>query len=146
MKRPALLLAVALLVLSFALISYRILWLKYPILPAAPEKVWQLSMDAHVKGGERETTVMIGLPSTQKGQLVVGEQIHPGTLSFNLFFVRGQTRLGSGQGLSVRVAKPLDTVQPSRFNRTVGSKPNRQNVGLIQPISGKRNRDWQPIW
>jgi hypothetical protein len=28
MKRPAVLLAVALLILSFALISYRILWLK----------------------------------------------------------------------------------------------------------------------
>ena len=50
MKRPALLLAVALLVLSFALISYRILWLKYPILPAAPERVWQLSMDASIQG------------------------------------------------------------------------------------------------
>ena len=53
MKRPAVLLAVALLVLSFALISYRIIWLKYPILPAAPEKVWQLSMDASLKGGEK---------------------------------------------------------------------------------------------
>ena len=58
MKRPALLLAVALLLLSFALMSYRILWLRYPIFPAAPEKVWQLSMDAYVKGGEKEATVI----------------------------------------------------------------------------------------
>ena len=84
MKRPALLLAVALLILSVALIGYRILWLKYPILPAAPARVWQLSMDASIKGGEKETTALIGLPSTQRGQLVVDEHFHPGTLSFNL--------------------------------------------------------------
>jgi hypothetical protein len=53
MKRPALLLAVALLILSVALVGYRILWLKYPILPAAPARVWQLSMDASIKGGEK---------------------------------------------------------------------------------------------
>ncbi len=97
MKRPALLLAVALLLLSFALISYRILWLKYPILPAAPEKVWQLSMDAYVKGGEKETTVMIGLPSTQRGQLVVEEHIHSGTLSFNLLR-EGPNQIGVWSG------------------------------------------------
>ena len=84
MKRPALLLAVALLLLSFALMSYRILWLKYPIFPAAPEKVWQLSMDAYVKGGEKEATVMIGVPFTHRGQIVVEERIFSGTLSFNL--------------------------------------------------------------
>src|SRR5512139_417212 len=84
MKRPALLLAVALLLLSFALMSYRILWLKYPIFPAAPEKLWQLSMDAYVKGGEKEVTVMIGVPFTHRGQIVVEERIFSGTLSFNL--------------------------------------------------------------
>ena len=97
MKRPAILLAVALLILSFALISYRILWLQYPIFPAAPAKVWQLSMDASVKGGERETTVMIGLPSKQKGQLVVDEHIHPGTLSFNLLR-EGPNQIGVWSG------------------------------------------------
>jgi hypothetical protein len=84
MKRPALLLAVALLILSFAVISYRILGLKYPIFPAAPEKVWQLSMDAHVKGSEKEATVMIGVPFTHRGQIVAEERIFSGTLSFNL--------------------------------------------------------------
>jgi hypothetical protein len=97
MKRPAVLLAVALLILSIALISYRVLWLKYPILPAAPTKVWQLSMDASVKGDEKETTVMIGLPSTQKGQLVVDEHIHSGTLSFNLLR-EGPNQIGVWSG------------------------------------------------
>lgn len=84
MKRPAVLLAVALLLLSFALISYRILWLKYPIFPAAPEKVWHLSTDVQIEGGEEETTVMIAVPYTNKEQIVAEERIHSGTLSFNL--------------------------------------------------------------
>jgi len=56
--------------------------LKYPIFPAAPEKVWQLSMDAHVKGGEKEATVMIGVPFTHRGQIVAEERIFSGTLNF----------------------------------------------------------------
>jgi hypothetical protein len=84
MKRPAVLLVVVLLFISFALICYRIIWLKYPIFPAAPEKVWQLSIDAYVKGGEKETTVMIGVPYTHKGQTVAEERIRSGILSFNL--------------------------------------------------------------
>jgi len=84
MKRPAALLAVALLLFSFALISYRIIWLKYPILPAAPEKVWHLSIDAYVKGDEKGTAVMIGVPYTHKGQIVTEERIRSGTLNFNL--------------------------------------------------------------
>jgi hypothetical protein len=97
MKRPALLLAVALLILSFALVSYRILWLKYPILPAAPEKLWQLSMDAHIKGGEKETMVMIGVPYTHRGQIVAEERIFSGTLNFNLLR-EGPNQIGLWSG------------------------------------------------
>jgi len=97
MKRPALLLAVALLIFSFALISYRILWLKYPVLPAAPAKVWHFSLDAFIRSGQKETTVMIGLPSTQRGQQVVEERILPGTLSFNLLR-EGPNQIGVWSG------------------------------------------------
>ena len=38
----------------------------------------------HVKGGEKEATVMIGVPFTHRGQLVAEERILSGTLSFNL--------------------------------------------------------------
>ena len=99
MKRPAVLLAVALLLVSFALICYRIIWLKYPIFPAAPEKVWQLSMDAHVKGGDKETTVMIGVPYTHRGQLVAEERIRSGTLNFNLLR-EGLNQVGVWSGVT----------------------------------------------
>jgi hypothetical protein len=77
-------LAVALLVLSFAIISYRIIWLKYPLFPPAPGKAWQLSMEARVKAGPEETTIMMGLPFGHRERIVTDEQIHSGSLGFNL--------------------------------------------------------------
>lgn len=125
MKRTAVLLAVALLLLSFALISYRVIWLKYPILPAAPEKVWHLSIDAHVKGGEKETTVMIGVPYTHRVQMVAEERITSGRLSFNLLReginqigiwsgtlgLEGET-IGYSSSIQVRPQQPSKTKTP----------------------------------
>ena len=68
MKHTAVVLAVALLLLSAALISYRVIWLGYPVLPTAPGKAWQVSMDAHVKADKKEATVMIGLPAQLRGE------------------------------------------------------------------------------
>jgi len=98
MKRPAILVAVALFLLSLALIGYRIIWLGYPIFPTAPGKAWQLTMDAHVKGGENEITVMIGLPYTHGGEVVVEERIRSGSLNFNLLR-EGQNQVGVWSGV-----------------------------------------------
>jgi hypothetical protein len=84
MKRPAVVLAVGLLLLSFAFISYRILWLDYPVFPTAPGKAWQLDMEAHIKADQKEISVMIGLPHTNAGGIVVEERITSGKLAFNL--------------------------------------------------------------
>ncbi len=125
MKRPAVLLAVALLLISFVLISYRIIWLKYPIFPAAPEKIWQLSISAHVKGGEKETTVMIGVPYTHRVQMVAEERITSGRLSFNLLReginqigiwsgtlgLEGET-IGYSSSIQVRPQQPSKTKTP----------------------------------
>jgi 7 transmembrane helices usually fused to an inactive transglutaminase/Transglutaminase-like superfamily len=99
MKRPTLLLAVALLILSFALISYRVIWLKYPIFPAAPQKVWRLTMEARITGDEKETTVMVGLPFTHRGQTVAEERIRSGTLAFNLLR-EGPNQIGVWSGVT----------------------------------------------
>ena len=118
MKRPTLLLTVALLVLSFALISYRIIWLKYPILPAAPERVWHLSMDAHVNGGEKETTVMIGLPSALRGQMIAEERIRSGTTSFNLLR-EGPNQIGVWSGT---ISPEGETIG---YNATIKVRPQK---------------------
>jgi hypothetical protein len=143
MKRPATMLAVALLLLSFVLISYRIIWLKYPILPAAPEKVWHLSMDAHVKGGEKETTVMIGVPYTHKGQMVAEERIRSGTLNFNLLR-EGMNQIGVWSGTLPSDGETIGysstiRVQPERLLKTKPSTlhPYPPNVGKEEQALAK---------
>jgi hypothetical protein len=152
MKRPALLLAVALLIASFALISYRILWLKYPIVPAAPVKVWQFSMDASIKGGEKETTVMIGLPSTQRGQVVVEERIRPGALSFNLLR-EGLNQIGVWSGAITPKGEVIGysstiQVQPQYLLRTLPPKlgPYPKNIGETeQKLAARLVAKWDPL-
>jgi len=144
MKRPAILLAVALLILSFALISYRIIWLKYPLLPAAPERVWHFSMDAHVNGGEKETTLMIGLPSTHRGQMIAEERIRSGTLSFNLLR-EGPNQIGvwsgavSSDGETIGYSATIK-VRPQRSskNRMPNLEPYPSSVGKEEQELGRR--------
>jgi len=152
MKRPAVILAVALLLLSFTLMTYRIIWLKYPILPAAPEKVWHLSMDAHIEGGEKETTVMIGVPYTHGGQIVVEERISSGALSFNLLR-EGINQVGVWSGtVSPRSEiigySSIIQIRPQRSfkNKTPTLEPYPSNVGkeeqaLARRLVGK----WDPL-
>jgi hypothetical protein len=84
MKRPAVLLALALLLLSFLLISYRIIWLNYPLFPPTPEQAWQLSMEAYVEADQGAIDVSIGFPISHSGQIVAEERITSGNLIFNL--------------------------------------------------------------
>jgi len=146
MKRPALLLAVALLLLSSALISYRILSLKYPILPAAPEKVWRFSIEARVLGGEKETTVMIGVPYPHKGQIIAEERIRSGILGFNLLREginqvgvwfgtlpsEGET-IGYSATIQVRPPRPTKTKAP-----TPPLGPYPPNVGKEEQALARR--------
>lgn len=127
MKRPAVLLAMALLLLSLALRSYRVIWLKYPIFPAAPQKVWQFSMDAHITGGEKETTVMVGLPSTRSGQIVAEERIHSGTLNFNLLR-EGSNQIGVWSGAISQKGEGIG------YSSTIQVKPQRSFKNRTPPL------------
>ena len=84
MKRPAVWLALALLLLAVALLTYRIVWLGYPVFPTAPGRTWQLLIDAHIKGGSGETTLALAVPSEQAGRMLVEERVTSGTLNFHL--------------------------------------------------------------
>ena len=98
MKRPAVILAVALFLLPSVLMIYRILWLGYPVFPAAPGKVWQLTMDGHVKGGGNEFTALIGLPLTYGSSIVAEERIRSGSLNF-FRFREGLNQVGVWSGI-----------------------------------------------
>ena len=97
MKRPALLLALALFFLAGGMILYRIFWLGYPIFPTAPGQVWQLVVNAHVKGEEKEIHLQIGLPSEHVGRMLMEERITSGDLNFALLR-EGPNRIGVWAG------------------------------------------------
>jgi len=144
MKHPAVLLAAVLLLLSSALICYRIIWLKYPILPAAPEKVWQLSIDALIRGDEKETTVMMGVPYTHRRQNVAEERIRSGRLSFNILR-EGINQVGIWSGTLGREAETIGyratiQVQPQRPFQTKppGLPPYPANIGESEQRLAKR--------
>jgi len=131
MNRPANLLALALLLLASALIGYRIIWLKYPIFPAAPQKVWRLSMEGRVSGGENETTLMVGLPFTQRGQTVAEERIHSGTLAFNL--VReGPNQIGVWSGV---VSPGGEVIGYSGTIQVRPSPPTKAKTAVPYPLN-----------
>ncbi|MEE8076371.1 MAG: hypothetical protein V3T60_12180, partial [Candidatus Binatia bacterium] len=75
MKHPAVLLAGILLLLPATLVTYRILWLKYPLYLKIPGKAWQLSMQAEVQADKNGIQIEIGLPFSSKHQRIVSELI-----------------------------------------------------------------------
>ncbi len=144
MKRPAILLAVALLLLSSAFISYRIIWLGYPIFPTAPGKAWQLDMDAHVKAGGKETTVMIGLPSTHPGGIVAEEHVTSGRLAFNLLR-DGPNQVGVWSGAvdteeEIIAYRAIILVSPPRLFKTQPPtlEPYPTTVGKVEQALAER--------
>jgi hypothetical protein len=84
MKRPALLTAVALMVISLIIVAYRIISLGYPTIPAKPDYVWTFRYDGLVKGTGGETLFLLSLPSEQHDQIIIEESISSGSMEFNL--------------------------------------------------------------
>ncbi|MFQ5542166.1 MAG: UUP1 family membrane protein, partial [Candidatus Binatia bacterium] len=84
MKHPAVLLAGILLLIPATLVTYRILWLKYPLSLRVPGNAWQITMQAEVQADRHGIQVEIGLPFSDAHQKVVSEQISSGGLDFDL--------------------------------------------------------------
>ncbi len=147
MKRHAVVLAVALLLLTSAFISYRIIWLGYPIFPTAPGKAWQLSMDAQVKSDGKETKVMIGLPFSHAGEIVAEERVHSGTFQFNLLReganeigVWSGVSEGKGQLISYRATIHISPQHPLHSSREKpeGLEPKAADVEKAEQALAKR--------
>jgi hypothetical protein len=117
-KRPAFLLAVVLFLLAGCLLFYRIVWLGYPFFPTAPGQAWQLLINAHVKGEEKEINLEIGLPSEDAGRMLLEERITSGNLNFALL-PRGSGRVGVWSG---RVGQDGEEVA---YGATIIIRPRR---------------------
>lgn len=99
MKRSPLILALVLLALPLITITYRILWLQYPLLPSSSVKSWQIYMVARIKPGQNGITIQVGLPSPSLQETVTEERIHSGDLLFNLLR-EGPDQVGLWSGTS----------------------------------------------
>jgi len=129
LKQPAIILAFSLFALTILIVIYRVVWLKYPILPTMPGQVWQISFEAKILPDEREIIVAVALPTEHTGRVIVEERITSDTLSFNLF-QEGMNRIGLWSGTSegeaaVITYKSSLILRPRRFpssqNPTIAS-------------------------
>jgi hypothetical protein len=84
MNRYVTALVILLLVLPVTLIAYRVISLDYPLMPAAPEKVWQLSLKAHVADTNGKTRALIAIPSQKHGTTLIEEKLTEGPLDFGI--------------------------------------------------------------
>ena len=117
-KRPAAILALVLFALTISIVMYRILWLKYPVLPTIPGQVWQVSFEARIRPEEREAVVAIALPAEQAERVLTEERITSDTLNFNLF-QEGMNRIGLWSGTSDKEAVIIT------YQSTLLLRPNR---------------------
>jgi hypothetical protein len=151
MRHPAIWLALALLILSAALINYRIGWLKYPVLPTAPGHVWQLTIEAHIKPENGGITAMVALPSEHTGRMLMKEQVSSGSLNFSLVR-QGSSRMGTWSGetggeeqtitySSVSVVRPQRTprVQLPTLKPEVPSIGKEEQALVARLVSGWGN-------
>jgi hypothetical protein len=97
MKRPILPLVLALFLLPLCLLSYRIVWLKYPLLPSVPGETWQLLIKARVQPGVKDIRIEMGFPVEHAGRMLVEEQITSGSLNFDLLR-QEPNRIGTWSG------------------------------------------------
>ena len=74
MKRPALFLALALLLGTFCLMAFRVIVLGYPLFPAAPVKAWEVAIDCRIKEKTGPLSLTLTLPFEEEGRMV--EIIH----------------------------------------------------------------------
>lgn len=83
MRRPVSLLVVTLVLLTAAILFYRIIWLDYPVLPVAKGQAWQLLVNVYLTAEGEESTFTLGLPSEHTGKMVVEERVVSSAYTFN---------------------------------------------------------------
>jgi hypothetical protein len=97
LKHPSVLIAAALVLLTAGLLTYRVRWLGYPVFPTAPGQTWQVSLESRIKTGDRDFSLLVGLPSEKEGRILVEERVSSGRLSFNIVN-DGENRIGIWSG------------------------------------------------
>ncbi len=139
MKRPAVTLALALILLTACLLAYRIIWLGHPISPTAPGRTWQILIDAHVKGGTGETTLALALPDERSGRRIIEEKVTSGTLNFSLL-QEGNNRIGTWSGLIGPGEEEINYQAIILFRPRSSLETDPPTAEMIQPITAKEEQ------
>lgn len=91
MKYKPFWLALVLFLISAAVMSYRVVYLRYPLLPDPKVKAWQLTLGIHVKPDAPHVPmkVQVGVPQNRIRQAIIGERVSSGSLDAGLFSAEG---------------------------------------------------------
>lgn len=152
MKRPALVTALALMVISLSLVAYRVFSLGYPLVAAAPVYVWNLQFDGVLRSTGKDTLFLLSLPSEQHGQITLEESIESGKLSFSLL-KEYDNRVGvwsgktdeNGEHISYRATVILQH-KGATIPRPPPSGPYPQNVNAEdRVVFGELAKEWVPL-
>ena len=129
-KSPALAVAVFLLILSAALVSYRIFFLGYPVLPAVVETSWRLSVRAEIQPRqEEEIQILLALPAEGGGRTIMEEQISSSSLTAGVFR-EGSNRFCQWKGESTPQGVEIS------YESTILVRPQKTPAKGIPPVSG----------
>jgi len=136
MKRPALLLAFSLFIITAVLLLYRIFGLGYPALPVTTGKAFHFKFDGHVKSDGGSATLSIALPSERAGLIISEENFGSGSLSFNLFR-KESGRYGVWTGQTDRDGE-IASYRATILLRSPGTaKPRPPALNKYPPLTGK---------
>lgn len=125
MRRPVFIVAAGLVLITALLISYRIVWLGYPVLPLAAGQTWQLFIDVYITPLDQESRLALALPPEHTGTMVVDEQIHSGAYTFNMV-KEGPNRMGLWSG-------DIAGVSELTYRATLHARP-RRDVATQSPL------------
>lgn len=126
MKRSIIPIVIVLLIITVVLIVYRIVWLGYPVFPGALQQTWRIQFQSHISGNNKETILLLALPSERHGQAILDEKITSHTFAFNVFQDK-DNRIGAWSGI---IGSPGGLIN---YNSTViaGPPSNQKSNNVV---------------
>jgi hypothetical protein len=117
-RRPVFLLTATLFLLTAAVVSYRIVWLGYPVFPVAKGQTWQLLVNVYLSPQNEEHELFLALPPEHTGNMVIEERVVSGSYAFNIQ-KQGPNRLGIWSATGANGPKEIS------YRATIHSRPGR---------------------
>jgi len=117
-RRPVLIVAAALILLTCLLVTYRVAWLGYPLRPLAAGQTWLLAIDVYLTPHGETPLLTLALPAEHTGAMVVDEQVHSGDYTFSMTR-EGPNRTGRWTGTNIAGVSELT------YRATIHTRPQR---------------------